>query len=236
MPISNSSQCFSEHKMDVEPLIRILTAYQNEFKKAHSAFYYDMRDKVEKYATNRIEQAARFIFLNKTCYNGLYRVNSQGIFNVPIGRYENPLICDSRNLRRVSSALERSRAVVQASDYKDVLLDNAEADDFIYLDPPYNPTSSTANFTSYTNLRFNSENQRELAKIFRILTDRKCMVLLSNSDTPEIRKLYNDSDYRVEEVDVVRSINSNASRRVGHRELLIRNFELNKCMIDDYCQ
>lgn len=221
-------------KTDIEPLIRVLVSYQKEFKKARSVFYYDIRDNVEKYVTNRIEQAARFIFLNKTCYNGLYRVNSHGIFNVPIGRYNNPLICDSLNLRNVSLALQRSRATIEACDYKNILLENAQEGDFIYLDPPYNPTSSTANFTSYTNTGFNSEDQQELAKIFRILTDRKCLVLLSNSDTPEIRKLYTNSDYMIKEVEVLRSINSNASRRIGHKELLILNFRLNQCVLDEY--
>jgi DNA adenine methylase len=221
---------------DIEPLIQVLESYQKEFKKTGSPFYYNIRDNVEKYVTNKIEQTARFIFLNKTCYNGLYRVNSQGIFNVPIGRYNNPLICDSQNLRNVSLALQKSRAIIKASDYKDVLLENAEEGDFIYLDPPYNPMSSTAKFTSYTNTGFNSEDQQELANIFRILTDRKCMLLLSNSNTLEVRKLYSDSDYKIMEVDVLRSINSNASRRVGHRELLIRNFEMDQCLLDAYGQ
>ena len=184
----------------------------------------------------RIGQSNReFIFLNKTCYNGLYRVNSQGKFNVPIGRYNNPLICDSQNLRNVSLALQRLKSAVKACDYRDVL-ENAERGDFVYLDPPYNPTRSTANFTSYTNSGFKSEDQQRLAEIFRILTNRKCKVLLSNSDTPKIRKLYSDSDYTIERVEVLRSINSNASRRVGHRELLIRNFQLSRSVLEAYGQ
>ena len=222
-------------KTDIELLIQVLSSYQKEFKKTRSAFYYGIRNNAEKYVTNRTEQAARFIFLNKTCYNGLYRVNSQGKFNVPIGRYNNPLICDSQNLRNVSLALQRSRAAVKACDYRDVL-ENAERGDFVYLDPPYNPTSSTANFTSYTNSGFKSEDQQRLAEIFRILTNRKCKVLLSNSDTPKIRKLYSDSDYTIERVEVLRSINSNASRRVGHRELLIRNFQLSRSVLEAYGQ
>ncbi len=222
-------------KTDIELLIQVLSSYQKEFKKTRSAFYYGIRNNAEKYVTNRTEQAARFIFLNKTCYNGLYRVNSQGKFNVPIGRYNNPLICDSQNLRNVSLALQRLRVAVKACDYRDVL-ENAERGDFVYLDPPYNPTSSTANFTSYTNSGFKSEDQQRLAEIFRILTNRKCKVLLSNSDTPKIRKLYSDSDYTIERVEVLRSINSNASRRVGHRELLIRNFQLSRSVLEAYGQ
>jgi DNA adenine methylase len=221
-------------KSNIEPLIQILESYQKEFKKAQSVFYYDLRDNAKKYVTNRIEQAARFITLNKTCYNGLYRVNRRGMFNVPIGRYKNPLICDTLNLRNVSSALQRSRAKITVSDYKYILLENANKGDFIYLDPPYHPISNTANFTGYTNAGFGFEDQQELAKIFRILTDRNCMILLSNSDTPDIRKLYNNSNYRIDEVNALRSINSKASKRVGHRELLIRNYQLNQCVLNEY--
>jgi DNA adenine methylase len=136
----------------------------------------------------------------------------------------------------VSLALQRSRAILKTRDYKEILLENVAQGDFIYLDPPYNPISSTAKFTSYTSTGFNSRDQQELAKIFRTLTDRKCMVVLSNSDTPEIRELYSDPDYSIEEINVLRSINSNASKRVGRRELLIRNFKLDQCVLDAYNQ
>ncbi len=222
-------------KTDIELLIQVLSSYQKEFKKTRSAFYYGIRNNAEKYVTNRTEQAARFIFLNKTCYNGLYRVNSQGKFNVPIGRYNNPLICDSQNLRNVSLALQRSRVQSRLAIIEMCLKMQSEAI-LCILTLHTIQRSSTANFTSYTNSGFKSEDQQRLAEIFRILTNRKCKVLLSNSDTPKIRKLYSDSDYTIERVEVLRSINSNASRRVGHRELLIRNFQLSRSVLEAYGQ
>ena len=103
---------------------------------------------------------------------------------VPLGKYKNPIICNSSNLRNVSLALRYSKATIKASDYKEVLLENAKEGDFIYLDPPYNPVSSTAYFTKYTNSGFNNRDQKELAYVFTKLNDRNCEVLLSNSSTP----------------------------------------------------
>jgi len=140
-----------------------------------------------------------------------------------MGEYKNPLICDATNLENISNALRYSKAIIQIADYKEAL-HNAKKDDFIYLDPPYHPMSSTANFTSYTNYGFGNNDQLALVKIFVALNDRGCKVLLSNSDTSFIRKLYSDfSDY-FKEVNVSRAINSKASRRMGHKELLISNY------------
>ena len=211
---------FNVVKNDAEQLIEVLKHHEIMFKKNPSEYYYELRSNVK--STNNIQRAARFIALNKTCYNGLYRVNKKGIFNVPIGRYKNPLICDNDNLKKVSIALRYSQAQIQVSDYKQILIQKAKEDDFIYLDPPYNPTSSTANFTDYTNTGFNDNDQRELADVFKMLNDRKCKVLLSNSDTPFIRKLY--CDFAIQEVEALRAINCKGSKRVGHKELLIRNY------------
>lgn len=211
---------FNVIKNDVEKLIEVLKNHEVEYKKNPLEYYYELRSNIK--STNNIQRAARFITLNKTCYNGLYRVNKKGIFNVPIGRYKNPVICDSDNLKKVSVALRYSKAQIQVSDYKVILLQKAEEDDFIYLDPPYNPTSSTASFTDYTNTGFNDNDQKELADIFKKLDDRKCKVLLSNSDTPLIRKLY--CDFTIQDVQALRAINCKGSKRVGHKELLIRNY------------
>lgn len=208
-------------KNNVKELIQILKKHQREYNKNPSEYYYKLRDKIKP--RNDVEIAARFISLNKTCYNGLYRVNRKGIFNVPIGRYKNPLICDGSNLENVSNALRYSKAVIQVSDYKEALL-NAEKGDFIYLDPPYHPMSSTANFTGYTDCGFGDRDQSELAKIFVELNDRNCKVLLSNSDTPFIRRLYSDFANHTIEVNVSRAINCKASNRRGHKELLISNY------------
>ncbi len=209
-------------KSKVEQLIALLRYHDMEYKKSPSEYYYELRANIKP--LTEVERAAKFITLNRTCYNGLYRVNSRGIFNVPMGRYKNPLICDCTNLRKVSIALRESRAELYTSDYKDILLKEAGEDDFIYLDPPYNPISYTAYFTHYTHSGFTKKDQEDLSHIFGILSDRKCKVLLSNSNTPFIRKLYKDFANYTEELDVVRAINSKASKRLGHKELLIRNY------------
>jgi DNA adenine methylase len=140
-----------------------------------------------------------------------------------MGKYKNPLICDTGNLENISKALRYSRASIRVSDYKNALVE-AEEDDFVYLDPPYHPTSSTANFTGYSDNGFGDNDQLQLAKLFVELNNRKCNVLLSNSDTPLIRRLYSDFSSRIKEVNVSRVINCKASRRLGHKELLISNY------------
>jgi DNA adenine methylase len=206
----------------VEELISALNYHQNKYNKSPKKYYYHLRDSAQVF--NKIDTAARFIALNKTCYNGLYRVNKNGLFNVPIGRYKNPIICDADNLRNMSVVLKQSGSNLGVSDYKKILVEKAEKDDFIYLDPPFHPISNTANFTSYTNNGFTLEDQKELAIIFNELTRRGCRLLLSNSNTEEIRRLYSDYSHLTEVTTVNRSINAIASKRVGHTELLIRNY------------
>lgn len=209
-------------KDHVEELISKLIYHQIEYNKSPKKYYYHLRDSIK--VMNRIDRAARFITLNKTCYNGLYRVNRNGLFNVPIGRYKNPIICDADNLRNISILLKRSGSYLRVSDYKKILVEKAEKDDFVYLDPPFYPISNTANFTSYTNNGFSLEDQKDLATIFNELTGKGCKVLLSNSNTEEIRKLYSKYSHLTQVINVNRSINAIASRRVGHTELLIRNY------------
>jgi DNA adenine methylase len=208
-------------KGDVEKLIDILKKHQKDYDKGSTEFYYELRKFVPP---TDVERAARFIALNKTCYNGLYRVNKGGIFNVPIGRYKNPLICDSNNLRNASLSLRDSRVIIELSDYKQIVLENAREGDFVYLDPPYNPASSTASFTSYTNSGFTNTDQKELRDVFIELIDRKCKVLLSNSDTKFIRELYSEFATCFKEVTVLRSINCRGSKRIGHKELIISSY------------
>jgi DNA adenine methylase len=207
----------------VEELITILKLHKKEYKKFPIGYYYKLRGDMK--LINDIEKTARFITLNKTCYNGLYRVNKNGIFNVPIGRYKNPLICDSENLRNISIILNHSNTNLHVSDYKNILLEKTQEDDFIYLDPPYYPISITSNFTSYTNNGFTNKDQEELAKIFKKLTDRGCQILLSNSDSEYIRELYSEFKEDIIEVKVQRAINSKALKRKGHTELIIRNYQ-----------
>jgi DNA adenine methylase len=210
-------------RSNVERLIEILTTHEQEYNTSPARFYYNLRDSSIPLRRNLVERAARFITLNKTCYNGLYRVNKQGKFNVPMGRYKNPCICDHDNLRSISKVLRKSSTRIERGDYKRILLENAAEGDFVYLDPPYDPTGPTAGFTGYTDSGFTYKDQYELANLFKELDDRKCLILLSNSYTPLIRELYYGFK-NIKMVSTLRAINSNASRRTGHTELLISNY------------
>ena len=160
--------------------------------------------------------AARFIYLNRTCFNGLYRVNRAGRFNVPFGRYKNPTLCDADNLTAVSEMLQgadlRVESVFEAAR-------RVRRGDLVYLDPPYDPLSPTASFTSYTDQGFGRDAQVRLAELFRALARRGAHVVLSNSDTPFINELYRD--FRVEKVYARRAINSRADRRGPVTEVLV---------------
>lgn len=210
-------------KNNVEELITVLRVFEKKYNQNPTKYYYKLRANLS--TLDSIERAARFITLNKTCYNGLYRVNNNGIFNVPIGRYKHPLICDASNLRNINLLLGGDEIQIDAADYKSVLLEKSRKGDFVYLDPPYSPISTTSNFTAYTNNRFTDEDQIALADIFRKLDRRGCFVLLSNSDSPFIESLYDKHGIYKTKVSVMRAINSNASKRTGHKELLIRNYE-----------
>lgn len=163
-----------------------------------------------------VERAARLLYLNRTCYNGLYRVNRRGQFNVPFGRYRNPTVCDAPNLRAAARALEGVRLV--AGDFEAVLED-AGPGDLVYLDPPYQPLSATANFTAYTAGDFAFDDQRRLARLFRDLDARGCQLMLSNSDTESIRELY--AGYPQVVLQAARPINSRARGRGPVPELLV---------------
>lgn len=166
--------------------------------------------------------ASRFIFLNRTCFNGLYRVNSKGGFNVPYGKYSNPLICDEDNLIKVSKSLRNIE--IKHQDYKEVLR-NAKKGDFVYFDPPYYPVSKTASFTSYTKEAFLDKEQLELRDTYIELHKRGCFVMLSNSDTPFINKIYSGlKGIRVNKVEAGRAINSKGSGRGKITEVLVTNY------------
>jgi len=194
-----------------------------EFKSKHNKeFYYQIRelDKTDNYKNlDNIIKAARFIYLNKTCFNGLYRVNKKGYFNVPMGKYKNPKILDENNILLVSKALQNT--IIKHSDYKKVL-EYAQKEDFIYFDPPYYPLNETSNFTSYTQKEFLEKEQIELFETFDILSQKRCFVLESNSDTEFINNLY--KKFKIEKVFANRSINSKANNRGKISEVLIRNY------------
>lgn len=181
-------------------------------------YFYEVR---ASEPTADVEKAARLIFLNKTCFNGLYRVNSKGKFNVPFGKYKNPTICNEKKLRAVSEVLNKSNAHLLSVDFEEAVK-GAKNGDFVYFDPPYHPVSSTANFTSYTLNGFNKNDQKRLANLCGELRERGCDVLLSNSNTPEIKALYNDQKkFKVKEVPALRAINCKGNLRTGHSELII---------------
>lgn len=195
---------YRQIRTDVDDLLRRL----REMKNAHSEeFYYDTRAAATNTLTP-LERAARTVYLNKTCFNGLYRVNSKGQFNVPFGRYANPTIVDEDNLRRAAKAL--STAEIVHADFESVL-DRAQAGDFVYFDPPYDPLSVTSSFTGYTKNAFGRADQKRLAATFRELDHRGVHCLLSNSDTPFVRSLF--EDYEIVGFQVPRFINSHGEKR-----------------------
>jgi DNA adenine methylase len=170
-----------------------------------------------------LERASRIIYLNKTCYNGLFRVNSQGQFNVPFGKYANPVIVDEIVIRAVSRYINEASVEVSNEDFE-VALSGAGRGDFVYLDPPYDPLSDTSSFTGYNLNSFGRDEQRRLQRVCDDLTRRGCKVLLSNSATDFIRELYSDTgQYTIVEVEANRNINSVGTSRGKISELLIFN-------------
>jgi len=202
--------CYIAVRDEVEKLIRALKRHRYD-----ADHYYAVRD-TNPADLSPVERAARTIFLNKTGFNGLYRVNRSGKFNVPFGRYARPLICDEDNLRACSKAL--ALVDLRVCDFEEAAL-RANAGDFVYFDPPYVPVSRTATFTAYAPGGFGQDAQVRLADLFGRLAARGVHVLLSNSDVPATRKLY--AGYRVETVKASRAINSNASRRGPVSEVLV---------------
>jgi DNA adenine methylase len=197
----------------VEELIASLKNHVNE-----KEYYYFVRGQFPNQLSN-IERASRFIYLNKTCYNGLYRVNKAGIFNVPFGKYKNPKIADESSLRAANYCLQSVR--LTATSFEEATKEAAEGD-FVYLDPPYHPLNETSKFTNYAENGFTTIDQRKLLKHYRELDSRGCLLMLSNSDTPLIRDLYSDFDIR--EVNAKRMINCQSNKRGEIKELVIRNY------------
>ncbi len=200
-----------------EELIDLLSRFQSEYDESSnkSEYYYKKRD---WRPIDPLESVARLVFLNKTCYNGLYRVNSRGEFNVPFGRYKKPRILDSENIRAVSRVLRETDAELGSIDYK-TAVSRCGRGDFIYLDPPYQPVSKTSSFTDYAPGGFSERDQVELAEQFAKLVDSGCTVLLSNSETALTRRLYRN--FEVRKVTVNRPINSVGTGRKGYKELVV---------------
>lgn len=198
---------------NLEELLNDLKTHKNT-----PEYYYRIRA-LDSEKLSRVRRASRFLYLNKTAYNGLWRVNRRGKHNVPFGRYKNPKIVDEPNLRLVRKVLKQAQLI--CGDFSRVL-DFVCRETFVYLDPPYYPVSATANFTGYTSSAFGPEEQKRLAGVFRELDKRGCLVMLSNSDTPFIRDLY--SGYNIQVVHARRAINCRPERRGPITELVIRNY------------
>ena len=208
-------------KRDVEALIAALQDFKNE-----ADFFYSVRDwdrDREKYSLlTDIQKAARILYLNKTCYNGLFRVNSAGEFNSPFGNYRNPNIVNAPTLRAVSSYLNAATIHLTSIDYAEVL-QGLPKGTFVYLDPPYDPVSNTSSFTGYAKGGFSRDEQVRLRKCCDELHRCGLKFMLSNSATDFIKEQY--SAYKITVVQAKRAINSDATKRGGIDEVVVRNYE-----------
>ncbi len=204
----------------IDSLIDSLRNHKEQYDKDSKTYYYSTRDDDP---SDPIEKTSRLIFLNRTCFNGLYRVNSKGKFNVPLGSYVNPNIVGEENLRLVSARLQSSKAVIACRDFDDVLK-YATRNDFVYFDPPYQPVSDTAHFTSYTKQDFTSDDLDRLADVCNKLDSKGCMILLSNSYSKKVEDMFSDMPWKTSKITANRFINSNSKNRTGHYELLIQNY------------
>ncbi len=199
---------------NIQELISLLKEHESKHSRD---YYYSVRANLVK---TDLEKAARLIYLNKTCFNGLYRVNSQGKFNVPLGKYKNPNICPEDLLIAASKALYQ--AEIKSANFTEILNHATSSADFVYFDPPYYPISETSYFTSYTNYSFQENQQIQLRDIFLTLSERGVKVMLSNSDCEFIRQLY--SGFNIQTISAARSINSNAKKRGKINEILVTSY------------
>lgn len=227
--------CYNIIKNNVEELIEELLIKEKEFMKLEEderqKYFYEVRKEYNSYIIQEnelsVKRAAEFIFLNRTCFNGLYRVNKNGEFNVPCGKYKNPTICDDKNLRNLSFLIRNVN--FQYGDYKkseSIVDDNT----FVYFDPPYRPLSNTSGFTSYTKENFNDENQKELGAYFKKLDTKNAKLMLSNSNPKNTNindNFFEDiyKGFNINEISAKRMINANSKGRGEISELLITNYE-----------
>jgi DNA adenine methylase len=223
--------CYKVIKNHLDELISILNDLQNCYylllsdQEKKSEFYYTQRELFNQRKSDQILQSALFIFLNRTCFNGLYRVNKKNQFNVPIGNYKKPLICNQDNLRAVNQALQKVE--ILHGDFENTLK-YAQADSIFYLDPPYKPLTSTSNFNSYASNEFDDHEQIRLKQFCDQLDKLNCQWILSNSDVKSANpddNFFDDlyQNYQIKRVLARRNINSHGSKRGHLNELLISN-------------
>ena len=211
--------CYNVIKNSLDDLVEDLKRHE-----ISSDYYYNIREldrKPEFNELSAVQRASRIIYLNKTCFNGLFRVNSQGQYNVPYGNFKNPKVLDEVVLKAVHNFLNSCDIIISNQDFEEVVRD-AKKGDFIYFDPPYDPVSDSSSFTGYSLDGFSRDEQRRLKSVFDRLNKKGCFVLLSNSSTDFIKDLY--KDYRIEIVSASRSINSNALKRGKVDEVLVMNY------------
>ena len=201
-------------------LIESLESHSKNYHNDSTEYYYQVRKQEPK---QQIEKVSRLIFLNRTCFNGLYRVNKKGQFNVPLGRYTNPNIVNKENLTAVSKILQSEKIKISCRGFEAVL-DDAKKGDLIYFDPPYQPISNTANFTSYTHRDFTEDDLEKLVDLANKLNSKGCHVLLSNSNSKIVKDLFSEKHWIISEISANRAINSNSKKRTGHKEILIKNY------------
>ena len=221
-------------KNDAETLISKLDKLEKDYlcitdQDKRSQKFYEVRERYNQHIGDSIERASQLIFLNKTCFNGLYRVNKRGLFNVPFGKYANPTICNAELLRADSKLLQSVQIEILQGDYTQTI-QHIDGLTFVYLDPPYRPLDATSSFTAYAKGDFNDNDQRILATFCHQLSERGCLWMESNADcsakNPEdtfFEELY--KDYRIERVYASRFINANPNKRGKLTELLIKNYE-----------
>ena len=216
----NNQELINAYLMVRDNLGELIEILKRHKRKHNKDYYYQVRnlDRKNIYLSN-VERAARTLYLNKTCYNGLYRVNSKGQFNVPMGSYKNPKIFDEDLLEGASGALQG--VTVEVRDFRSVV-ELAQPGDFYYFDPPYDPVSKTSSFTGYTAGNFNNQDQKELADVFAKLSAIGCYCMLSNSHTPYVRELY--KNFRIEIVKANRAINSKSNGRGAIEEVVAMNY------------
>jgi len=221
--------CYRVIKTDPEALYVLCQERKKRNNKEH---FYSLRD-LDRTDTFQelppVERAARIIYLNKTCFNGLFRVNSQGQFNVPYGDYSNPTIIDHAVLLAVSTYLNENQVTILEGDYAHAVA-GARKGSFVYFDPPYHPLSDTSSFTGYSMDGFGESEQIRLKQLCDDLHKKGCQILLSNSSAPLIRELYTDPRYEIVEVQATRAINSVGAKRGKISELLIYNRYERKCV------
>ena len=207
------------------------TEYLQLGQEERKNYFYNIRDKYNNYELEENEQnvqrAAQFIYLNRTCFNGLYRVNKNGKFNVPVGSYKNPTICDEENLRQLSQLIQNVQ--FRYGDYSRSM-EYVTENTFVYFDPPYRPLNVTSGFTSYTKEEFNDDNQRELATFYGELNERNAKLMLSNSNPKNINKedTFFDNIYQgfnINQIQASRMINANSNGRGKISEILVTNYD-----------